>query len=73
MKKYILCGIASMLAIAVYGQTAKPEWQDPAVYAVNKEPARATSLPYPTQALAMEDNYPASPYYLLISGLWKFN
>lgn len=73
MKKYILCGIASMLAIAVYGQTAKPEWQDPAVYAVNKEPARATSLPYPTQALAMEDNYPASPYYRLISGVWKFN
>lgn len=73
MKKNFSLLAAMLLCITVSGQTAKPEWQDPAVFAVNKEAARATSLPYPTEQLALADNYDASPYYQLLNGLWKFS
>ncbi len=73
MKKNFLFLVAMICCITAAGQTSLPEWLDPAVFAVNKEPARATSLPYPTEELALKDEYSSSPYYQLISGLWKFN
>ncbi len=68
----------SLLAVALFGltvsaQTDKPEWRNPEIFAVNKEPARATSLPYPSEKLALTDEYSASPYFRSLSGTWKFN
>lgn len=50
-----------------------PEWENPEVFAINKEDTRATSIPYPSTQLAMEDNYAASPYYQSLNGEWKFH
>ncbi|MFT4093616.1 MAG: glycoside hydrolase family 2 TIM barrel-domain containing protein [Niabella sp.] len=49
-----------------------PEWEDPEVFAVNKEAPRATSLPYPSEALAAKNEYQASPWYQSLNGNWEF-
>ena len=49
-----------------------PDWENPEVFAINKEETRATSLPYPTEALALKNDYQSSPYFQLLDGNWKF-
>ena len=49
-----------------------PDWENPEVFAVNKEDTRATSMPYPSEDLALNDDYQSSPYYSSLNGLWKF-
>lgn len=48
-------------------------WEDPAVFAVGREPVRATAYPYPTPADALADNYKASPWFKSLNGNWKFH
>lgn len=50
-----------------------PDWENPEVFAVNKENTRTTSLPYPSEELAVGDNYDSSPYYQSLNGKWKFH
>ncbi|WP_080903334.1 glycoside hydrolase family 2 TIM barrel-domain containing protein [Parabacteroides sp. Marseille-P3160] len=49
------------------------DWENPEVFAVNKEATRATAIPYPSEQLAIDDQYDASSYYQLLNGNWKFN
>ncbi|MBN2214806.1 MAG: DUF4981 domain-containing protein [Bacteroidales bacterium] len=49
------------------------EWENPHINAVNKEPARASFMGYPSEAGAIEDDYSKSPWYLSLNGVWKFN
>ena len=50
----------------------RPDWENPEVFAVNKEVARATSLPYPDEKLALADDYSQSPFFRSLDGMWKF-
>lgn len=50
-----------------------PDWENPEIFAVNKEKTRATALPYPSEELAVKDNYNASPFYQSLNGKWKFH
>ena len=50
-----------------------PEWENPEIFEINKEPTRATSLPYDNETQAIADIYSNSPYYRLLDGVWKFN
>lgn len=59
-------------SVAVAQQDKLPDWENPEVFDVNKEPARTTSLPYPDAKSAAADDYSASPYYQSLDGLWKF-
>ncbi|MDR2683100.1 MAG: hypothetical protein LBB64_04420, partial [Dysgonamonadaceae bacterium] len=54
-------------------QAQTPEWENPEIFGINKEPARATALPYANEQQAIADTYSASPYYLSLDGTWKFN
>ena len=65
---FLLFGISTLFAQS--GQ--KPDWENPEVFAVNKEETRATSLPYPTVDLALTDDYSLSPFYRLLNGTWDF-
>src|SRR5690554_1534790 len=49
------------------------EWENPEIFAINKEPYRATSFPYPNPALALKDEKKQSPYFLSLDGDWKFH
>ncbi len=61
-----------VMAAALNAQT-KPEWQDPTIVEVNKEPAHATLFPYESRGLALEGAPAQSAYYQLLNGNWKFN
>lgn len=50
-----------------------PDWENPEVFGINKEETRTTALPYPSEALALTDDYMQSPYYQSLDGVWKFH
>ncbi|KAA6337274.1 Beta-galactosidase [termite gut metagenome] len=70
--KHALLGIIVSVSITnLPAQT--PDWENPAIFAVNKEATRATALPYNNEDLAIKDVYEQSPYYLSLNGMWKFH
>src|SRR5690554_3300089 len=73
MKKTFSFLFVSILACMNLFTQNVPDWENPEVFAVNKEDTRATSLPYPSEELAIEDDYASSPYYQSLNGNWKFH
>lgn len=73
MKKIKIIGtfILSALLNTAYSQI--PDWENEAVYGINKEKTHVTYVPYLNTAQAINNSAEASPYYLKINGLWKFN
>jgi beta-galactosidase len=71
MKRTILLSIIIAIGTVAHAQT--PEWENPEIFQINKEPARATALPYQEEQQAIRDVYSDSPYYLSLNGTWKFN
>ncbi|MDR1609910.1 MAG: DUF4981 domain-containing protein [Candidatus Symbiothrix sp.] len=63
----------SILGLCTMMQAQTPEWENPEIFGINKEPARATALPYSDEQQAIAGNYSASPYYRSLDGAWKFN
>ena len=61
-----------MLLGNIFTIAQQPDWENPEVFAVNKEATRATSLPYPSEALAKINDYAESPFYQSLDGVWKF-
>jgi beta-galactosidase len=58
----------------------KTEWENETVFAVNREPGRNTSIPYPSVESLQSDNYYAAPwetprstFYQSLNGNWKFH
>lgn len=70
-KKFCLIALLAT-QLCLYAQNKSPEWENPEVFAVNKEDTRATSLPYAAVDQALTNDYSASPYYQLLDGMWKF-
>jgi beta-galactosidase len=50
-----------------------PDWENPAVLAINKEPPHATLFPFETRELARERDRTRSAYFQSLNGRWKFN
>ena len=50
--------IATSMAVCA---AETPDWENPEVFAVGREPVRATAYPYPTQALAIKNVPSDSP------------
>jgi beta-galactosidase/beta-glucuronidase len=48
------------------------DWQDPQMVGRNKEPAHATSVPYPDRETALRGTRTASPWFKLLNGAWRF-
>ncbi|KAA6300102.1 MAG: Beta-galactosidase, partial [Candidatus Ordinivivax streblomastigis] len=70
-RRVCLAGLALLSLGTIHAQT--PEWENPEIFGINKEPARATALPYSNEQQAIADVYSASPYYQSLDGTWKFN
>ncbi|MBI0475518.1 DUF4981 domain-containing protein [Sphingomonas sp. MA1305] len=51
---------------------SRPDWENPAVFARGKEPARATGFPFETRERALAGHRTKSSRFLLLSGTWKF-
>ena len=74
MKKPILIWILGIYCACAFGQekTAVNDWENPAVFEINREPARATFLPFADKQSAIADIYESSPWYSSLNGNWKF-
>ena len=47
-------------------------WEMPQLTRLNKLPARASLIPFPTPAAALQQAPEASPWYHSLSGDWQF-
>ena len=72
-KKWIITGFIAALVLTTFSQEqAVNDWENPAVFQINREPARAAFLPYADTQSAIADNYNSSPWYMTLDGNWKF-
>ena len=53
-----------------YGKSQLPNWQNPQVIGVNKQPPHATMEIYPSEEAALKK---ISPYSHSLNGKWKFH
>jgi len=73
-KNWILTGILAVIISTAFGQEnpVVNDWENPAVFQINREPARAAFLPYADVSSAIADDYSRSPWYMTLDGDWKF-
>ena len=64
---YIIIGALS----ALKAQTN--DWENQKIFAINKEPSRATAFPFESREKAIENNKAKSNYFLSLNGFWKFH
>lgn len=60
------------LSLAISAQQI-PDWENPGLTGINNEPAHAGFLPYDTEKQALNNDWWASPWLLILNGDWKFN
>lgn len=72
MRKTLSLSLLLLGGGALFAQQSVPNWENPEVFAVNKEATRATSVPYQNEQQALKDNYSESPYFQSLDGTWKF-
>jgi len=53
-------------------ETGLPDWENPHLLQRDREPARATLIPYTNEATALAGEPGASPNYKLLNGCWQF-
>ncbi|MHC4205931.1 MAG: beta-galactosidase, LacZ type [Planctomycetota bacterium] len=53
--------------------TEVPDWENPQVVGLNKEPGHCTLVPYPNTRTALKCERQASRFYQSLNGKWKFN
>jgi len=64
---YLTAAATSITAIAA------PDWENQAVFRINKEAPHCVKMPFPTKEGAMKKQRMESPYCQLLNGDWKFN
>jgi beta-galactosidase len=70
-KLILLVGLFAVLAPAIGQSNERPDWENPLVTEINKEPARATFTSYPDANMARSGEQ--SPYNQSLNGTWKFH
>jgi len=53
--------------------SSRPDWENPAIFARNKMPARSTGFAFENRAKAMAGDLAGSARYLSLDGKWKFS
>ncbi|MDQ3393319.1 MAG: beta-galactosidase, partial [Bacteroidota bacterium] len=57
----------------LYSCNAGNDWENEEIVGINKEPARATSIPYADIPSAIKGDMESSPYFQSLNGQWKFH
>jgi beta-galactosidase len=65
--------LSLLLLLAPSCLVAQNDWENPAVFRINKEPARATSMPFPTKDEANAKPRLQSSWCASLNGNWKFH
>ncbi len=69
----ILALSTARLPASSEGETTVNDWENPRVFAINKEAPRATFIPFPELSQALSSEPTKSPWYRSLNGRWKFN
>jgi len=64
---------AGVAARGVQDVAQAPDWENPAVYAVNREAPHATLFPFESRDLAIGRDRGTSAYFRSLNGRWKFH
>ena len=75
MKKTWILGsmlLALLTPARAQSNNSVNDWENPAVFQINREQARATFLPFADKQSAIADIYENSPWYSSLNGQWKF-
>ncbi len=72
MKHLLYTAVIVFFGTSLWAQQPN-DWENPLVTGINKLPARATSISFPGESMALKGNRKASPRYKSLNGLWKFN
>ena len=56
----------------IHTNSATPDWENPEVIGINKEPARCTAIPYAGRTSAIRCERNRSQYYKSLNGKWDF-
>ena len=65
--------LAVLFALATATFSQSPDWENQAVFRINKEAPRATSMPFPDQASALSKKRLESQWCQMLNGTWKFH
>lgn len=68
-------GAALLLSITSLAaqESVKPDWENEQVIGINKEPARAWSMPFESRNAALAGDWRKSGHVLMLNGDWKFH
>ena len=72
MKHLLLLAALAAVPLTAFAQTA-PDWENQAVFRINKEPSHATFTPYQSVDSAASFDKTASQRRICLNGTWKFN
>ena len=67
-----LLALAPLSHMALQVQSV-PDWEDPSVVAINKEPSHATLFPFENRELALANDRDESSFFQLLNGDWRFH
>ncbi|MDD4970571.1 MAG: glycoside hydrolase family 2 TIM barrel-domain containing protein [Paludibacter sp.] len=72
--KLILSSLILTLLTSAFSQEKQVvnDWENPAVFQINREPAHSTFLPFADKHSAVADIYETSPWFSSLNGNWKF-
>jgi len=68
----VLFALLCLMSASPVVSAAHPDWENEQVIGRNKEPGRATALPYPDRESAIRATREATPFYVSLNGQWKF-
>ncbi len=69
----LAAAIAAAASACLDPPAPTPYWEDPAVFAENREPPRASFTPFATVDAAVENRPEDSPFRLSLNGDWRFH
>ena len=70
---FILAGCSRVQSRAAEVELTIPDWENPEVTGINKEPGHCTLVPYLDMRRALEADRSSSPFYKSLNGKWKFH
>ncbi len=65
--------ILYIVLLTLWSCDAGNDWENESVVEINKERARATSIPFSDEASALTGDFDSSVFHQSLNGLWKFN
>jgi len=69
----IFAGCINLQTSAARADTTRPDWENPEVIGINKEPGHCTLIPYSDTQMALKADRTASSFYKSLNGKWKFH